>query len=228
MSLLYCWNQLSSASSTSLRSVFRIRLILGPFRSNAPVILVPFLQIVRIVEFMRQKSPTRQSSSLHFIFVFHTLTSPSTLKTFLLLVTVATLSRCQSPSAAAVETRKGTLRTKWITVTIVTVQTWTFCSYLNQWRARFSRTRRWLNSQSSILLGKLHWNRRLAMSYRRFGKTNRSLLQGSRIQEKGTSLSTSRRKSEISPYSTVFGLYIHIKHNTTGRIRSTNTWLLLR
>jgi hypothetical protein len=68
-SFLSCCNHsgakgLGSVSSTSLRSVFRIRLIPDPFRSTAPVIWVLFLQIVWIVEFTRQKFPT------HRLFLF--------------------------------------------------------------------------------------------------------------------------------------------------------------
>jgi hypothetical protein len=49
---------------------------------------------------------TRQTFSFHFIFVVSLVTS-STLKTFLLLVTAAMLSRCQSRVTAGVETQKG-------------------------------------------------------------------------------------------------------------------------
>jgi len=68
LSLLCCWNHLSSASSTSLLSGFRIRFILDPLRSNAPLILVSF--------------PISHITS----------NFPSTLKIFLFLVTVVMLA----------------------------------------------------------------------------------------------------------------------------------------
>ena len=66
LSLLSCLYRFSSASLTSLRSGFRNRCILYPFRSNAQTIWVLFLQIAWIVEFTRQNS--RHKSSLFFPF----------------------------------------------------------------------------------------------------------------------------------------------------------------
>ena len=66
LSLLSCFNRFNSASSTSLRSGFRNRLIHDHFWSNALIILVMLLQIVWIVEFTRQNS--RHTSGLFFPF----------------------------------------------------------------------------------------------------------------------------------------------------------------
>ena len=94
---LSCLNHLSSSSSTSLRSCFRNRFILNPFCSNALTNLVMFLQIIWIVEFTRPNS--RHTSALFFPFSMCrvTLSFPSTLKTFLLFVTVAMLLGYQPP-----------------------------------------------------------------------------------------------------------------------------------
>jgi hypothetical protein len=68
LSLQSCWNLLSSASSTSHLSCFRIHFIIDPLCSNTPLILVPF-RISNI-----------------------TSNFPSTLKMFLFLVTVVMLA----------------------------------------------------------------------------------------------------------------------------------------
>ena len=61
LSVLSCLNQLSSASSASLRSSFRNHFILDPLCSKALIILVLFFQMIWIVEFTRPNS--RQSAS---------------------------------------------------------------------------------------------------------------------------------------------------------------------
>jgi hypothetical protein len=88
-SLLSYFNHFSSASSTSLPSGFRNRLIHDPPRSKALIILVMLLQIVWIVEFTRQNSRhfSYFVSILHFMYQFNVLFL--TLKTFLLFVTVS-------------------------------------------------------------------------------------------------------------------------------------------
>jgi len=70
-----------------------------------------------------------------------TLTFPSTLKTFILFVTVAMLSGYHLLITAGVETQRTTVRTKWITVTTVIfpgllyshLKAWTAC-LLKGWR----------------------------------------------------------------------------------------------
>jgi len=69
LSLLCCYNHLSSASATSLHSGFRNRCIFGPLRSNAILILVLFLQIAWIVEFPWTNF-RHASSSFFSIFYF--------------------------------------------------------------------------------------------------------------------------------------------------------------
>jgi hypothetical protein len=56
LSLLCCFNHLSSASSTSLASAFRNRFILDPFCSTALIILVLFFQILWMVKLTRSNS----------------------------------------------------------------------------------------------------------------------------------------------------------------------------
>ena len=95
LSLVSCLNQLSSTSCTSLHSGFQDYFILDLFCSNAVIILVLFFQIVGVVEFTRPNF--QHISTLCFLFSVSliTLTFPLTLKTFLLFVTVAILSRYQ-------------------------------------------------------------------------------------------------------------------------------------
>jgi len=64
ISLPCCLNHLSNASSTSLRSGFRNRFILDPFRSNSLLILVLFLQIV----WGRRNYETRFPTHVSFLF----------------------------------------------------------------------------------------------------------------------------------------------------------------
>jgi hypothetical protein len=81
LSLLSCLNQLSSTSSTSLRSSFRNHFILDPLCSKTLIALVLLFQIIWIVEFMRPNSRQpasflwrekcfieKQTESLHEIF----------------------------------------------------------------------------------------------------------------------------------------------------------------
>ena len=95
LSPLCCLNHFTTASPTSLVSCFHNRFILLPFCSNALIILDFFFQIVWIVEF--QISSPGQLAFFTFIICHISLTFPSTLKTFHIFVTVAMLSRCQSP-----------------------------------------------------------------------------------------------------------------------------------
>jgi len=90
-------NHLSSASSTSLCSGFRNIVGLDPFCSNALIILVLFFQIIWIVEFTTPNSRYMSAFFLSFSVCHITLTFPSTLKSFLVFVTVAMLSLYQSP-----------------------------------------------------------------------------------------------------------------------------------
>lgn len=95
LSILCCWNHLRSASLMSLHSGFQNHFLLEPFHSNALVILVLFLQIFWIIEFIRPNS----QHTLNFFFPFFishiTLNFPSVFKTFL-FVTVTMLSVYQS------------------------------------------------------------------------------------------------------------------------------------
>jgi hypothetical protein len=96
LSLVSSSNHLSSTSSTSLRSGFRKCLILYHFCSNSLIILVLFLQncLDHIIYQIKFATHAR-----FLISIFHcriNLTFPSTLKTFLLFVTVAMLLLYQS------------------------------------------------------------------------------------------------------------------------------------
>jgi hypothetical protein len=95
LSLLSCLNHLSSSSSTAFRPGFQNRFMLQLFRSNALIILVLFLQIIWTVEFTRTNF---RHGSFLFSVACPVTNFYSTLKTFLSFVTVATLSRYQSPA----------------------------------------------------------------------------------------------------------------------------------
>jgi len=90
-------NHLSSASSTSLRSGLRYRFILDPLLFKRTNNFGLFFQIVSTVEFTRPNFLQKSDLFFQFSICRIALTFPSTLNTFLLLVTVATLSRYQSP-----------------------------------------------------------------------------------------------------------------------------------
>jgi len=71
LSLLSCFNHLSSVSLTSLRSGFRNGFILEPLCSNALIILVLSFQIFWMVEFIRSNSRHALASffSFHILFL---------------------------------------------------------------------------------------------------------------------------------------------------------------
>jgi len=157
-SLLSWFNHFSSAFLTSLRSGFRNSFILDPSHSNAQWIWVLSLRIVWIVEFTRQNS--RHTSSLFFPFSVCriALNFPSKLGTFLLFVTVDMLLFCRSPVDC------GSRKAEWIIVTVVIFKAWNLCRCWKRRRLALSRTRRFYNSQNSLLFGKLYWNGWRAMS----------------------------------------------------------------
>jgi hypothetical protein len=90
-------NHLSSASSTSLRSGFRNRFIFRSVLFKLASNLVQVFQIVVVVEFTRRYSQHTSAFLFPFSISRITLTFLSTLRTFLLFVTLATLWRHQSP-----------------------------------------------------------------------------------------------------------------------------------
>jgi len=109
LSLPCFFNHLTMASNTSLVSCFHSRFFLVPFCSNALIIVYLFYQIIRIVEFQ-----TRCRSVCIFTFIIRhiTLTFPSTLKTLPIFVTVAMLSRCQSPAKCRIRNIDDSCRQK--------------------------------------------------------------------------------------------------------------------
>jgi hypothetical protein len=69
---------------------------------------------------------------LYFLFVVSLLTFHTTLKTFLLFMTVAILSHYQSPVNCRRRNMKGNFTHRGITVTIVNFQVWNLYNYLKE------------------------------------------------------------------------------------------------
>jgi len=137
LSLLSCWNHLSSSTS-SLHSCLRSHFILHHF-------------YIYEIKFL-----TQSSLSNNFNFFFNAQN--------LLLVTVAMLPHYQSPVNCRRRKVEGSLGTKLRTVTIsfprpeIYIYTW------KSWKACFLSDKQMVNSQNSLLFGRLHWNQWLAMS----------------------------------------------------------------
>ena len=131
---------------------FKNHFILNQFCPNTLTILVLFFQIFLIVEFMKPNSKHRSASFFHFNFSLM-------LKTFLLFLTVAIFSLHQSPCWS----RKIEGNVKQLPQLLSFSRPGIYIATWKNSRLALSRTRRWLNSQSSLLLGKLYWNQWLVM-----------------------------------------------------------------
>jgi len=99
-----------------------------------------------MVKFARWNSRHTSSSSFPFDIYRITLAFPSTLKTFLLFVTVVILSRNQSPTNCRSSKLWGNLRTNWVTV-LLSLQRPGI--YIATWKR--GRTRRWILKIASFL-----------------------------------------------------------------------------
>ena len=162
LSLLDCWNHLSSTSYMSICSGFWNHFILNLSYSIALIILVQFLPIVWIIEFM---SP----NSWHVFFPFFvcciTLAFPPLLKTFHLFMAIVMLSHYQPPINYRSRNVEGNFTHGMNYQSLLAFSR--LGIYISTWKRRgfvFSRTVRWLNSQNSPLLGKIYWNIWLALS----------------------------------------------------------------
>lgn len=147
---------LSSAYLTSIHSGFRNPFFLDPLYSNVfiTLFLFFFFQTIFVVEFTRLNS---RHNSAFFFFPFFicriTLTFTSTLKTFLLFVIVAMLWLYQTTVNCSSRNVEGNWTHK--------VNSRYYFHFPNL--GALSRTRRELNSQKILLLGKLHLKRWLTM-----------------------------------------------------------------
>jgi hypothetical protein len=110
LSLFSCLNHLISTPLSSLLSGIRNRITVDPFCSNTLIILVPFLFFFYFFGLYNLRDQISVTSQLCFFVCRMALTFLSTLKTFLLFVTVAMLSRCQSPVNFRYKNARGRLQ----------------------------------------------------------------------------------------------------------------------
>jgi len=165
LSLLDCWNHLSSASSMSLCSGFQNHFILNLFHSKALTILVQFLPVVWIVEFMSPNSWHVTFLFSIFCLSYHFTVSSSAQN----LPLIHGHSHVITLSASPFNYRSRNIEDNF-THRMNCELLLSFSRpgiYISIWKRRgfvFSRTMRWLNSQNNPLLGKLCWNIWLALS----------------------------------------------------------------
>ena len=104
-----------------------------------------------MVKFARSNSRHTSSSSFPFDFYRITLAFPSTLKTFLLFVTVVILSRYQSPTNCRSRKLWGNLRTNWVSVLLSLQRPGIYIATWKRRRLALSRMRRWILKTASFL-----------------------------------------------------------------------------